>query len=120
MNSMADFTIQQLSPVLLVAELEPAIRFYQTLGFETAFIYEGFYAGIRKDRYSIHLKADIHEIRRPKTEHVDLVLAVSGIRELFEVLRAIGVEIIQPLREMPYGWEFYIADPDEHVIAMVE
>jgi len=27
------------------------------------------------------------------------------------------VEIVQPLREMRYGKEFYIADPDGYVIA---
>lgn len=30
-----------------------------------------------------------------------------------------SVEIIQPLRTMPYGKEFYVADTDGHVIAFL-
>lgn len=116
----AEFTIKNLSPVFLVVELEQAIQFYHRLGFETEFVYEGFYAALRKDGYSIHLKAGRQEKGRATAEHVDLVFFVSGVRELFEVIKGMGVRVVQPLRQMPYGQEFYIADPDEHVIAMVE
>lgn len=117
---MVNFNIRDLSPVLLVAELERAMEFYHRLGFETEFIYEGFYAGLRKDGYSLHLKVAEHEKRRPAAGHVDVVLAVSGIRDLYETLKGAGVKIVQPLREMPYGLEFYIADPEGYVIAMIE
>jgi len=120
MTCVADYKIRNLSPVLLVAGLERAIEFYHQLGFETEFIYEGFYAGIKKDGYSIHLKAADVVKGRATAEQVDLVLSVSGIRELFETLKDEGVKIVQPLREMPYGLEFYIADPDGYVLAMVE
>jgi predicted enzyme related to lactoylglutathione lyase len=30
------------------------------------------------------------------------------------------VQIVQPLREMPYGTEFYISDPDGYIISFIE
>jgi hypothetical protein len=30
-----------------------------------------------------------------------------------------AIEIIQPLRAMPYGKEFYIADPDGYIIGFL-
>jgi len=117
---MAEFKIKYLSPVLLVTELERAIQWYNGLGFETEFIYEGFYASLRKDGYPVHLKAAKPEKRKASAEHVDLVFSVGAVRELFDTLKETGVEIIQPLRKMSYGLEFYIADPDGHVLAMVE
>jgi catechol 2,3-dioxygenase-like lactoylglutathione lyase family enzyme len=38
-----------------------------------------------------------------------------GIENVYAKLARKAVEITQPLRAMPYGKEFYIADPDGHV-----
>jgi predicted enzyme related to lactoylglutathione lyase len=32
----------------------------------------------------------------------------------------IGANITQPLRNMPYGTAFYMADPDGHILAFIE
>ena len=59
------FTIKQITPLLLVSDLERAIAFYvQQLGFTLAFIYEDFYAGIEKDGHPIHLKTDYRETKK--------------------------------------------------------
>lgn len=51
------FTIQSMSPQLLVADLGRSISFYTgKLEFLLAFQYEDFYAGVTKDGCSIHLK----------------------------------------------------------------
>lgn len=118
------FNIKQITPLLLVSNLDQAIAFYvQHLGFTPAFIYEDFYAGIEKDGHPIHLKTDYRETRkrpsRSNNDELDLVFAVDNVAEVFEEITKTNVQIIQPLREMPYGTEFYITDPDGHVIAFV-
>lgn len=118
------FTIKQITPLLLVSNLEQAIAFYvQQLGFTLAFTYEDFYAGIEKNGHPIHLKTDYRETEdrpsRSNNDELDLVFAVDNVAGVFEEITKTNVEIIQPLREMPYGTEFYIADPDGHVLAFV-
>ncbi|SEJ57531.1 Uncharacterized conserved protein PhnB, glyoxalase superfamily [Dyadobacter sp. SG02] len=119
-----ELKINQISPLLLVRDLEEAIAFYQEqLGFAIAFRYEDFYAGIEKNGHSIHLKTDYNapkekQIRNDNYE-LDLLFSVDNVAALFEEISKKGIEIVQPLREMPYGKEFYIADPDGHVIAFI-
>jgi len=116
--------INQITPLLLVSDLEQAIEFYvQQLGFALAFRYEDFYAGIEKDGHPIHLKTDYNlekeKPARSNNEDIDLLFAVDNVSAIFEEISKKGIEIVQPLREMPYGSEFYIADPDGHLIAFV-
>lgn len=118
------FTIKQITPLLLVSNLEEAIAFYvQQLGFTLAFTYEDFYAGIEKNGHPIHLKTDYRKTEdrpsRSNNDELDLIFAVDNVAGVFEEITKTNVEIIQPLREMPYGTEFYIADPDGHVLAFV-
>lgn len=119
------FNIKQIIPQLLVFDLELAISFYvQQLGFTLAFRYEDFYAGIEKDGHSVHLKKDTDvpeqkRVQRPN-ENLDLIFSVDNLAALFEEISAKDIKIVQPLRKMPYGAEFYIADPDGHVIAFME
>lgn len=118
------FTIKQITPLLLVSDLDRAIAFYvQQMGFTLAFIYEDFYAGIEKNGHSIHLKTDYNAARekpmRDDNYELDLLFSVDNVATLFEEISQKGIEIVQPLRKMPYGTEFYIADPDGHVIAFV-
>jgi predicted enzyme related to lactoylglutathione lyase len=117
--------IKSMSPLFLVADLEVSLDFYtQNLGFEIDFRYEDFYAGIIKDGYSIHLKSgktNIEErVNRRNNEHIDITFSVEGIDELFEAITSLPVIVVQPLREMPYGREFYIADPDGYILSFLE
>ncbi|HLX90179.1 MAG TPA: VOC family protein [Puia sp.] len=117
--------IRKMSPQFRVADLERSIEFYtQRLGFKVEFRYEDFYAEVMRDGCSIHLKLtdpgnDEMEIKA-KNEDLDVVFSVDNIEKLFRELSVNGVEIIQSLRQMPYGREFYIADPDRHIFAFVE
>ncbi|GGH25405.1 VOC family protein [Dyadobacter endophyticus] len=119
------FNIKQITPQLLVFDLEHAISFYvQRLGFTLAFRYEDFYAGIEKDGHAIHLKKDTDapeqkHVQMPN-ENLDLIFLVDNLATLFEEISVKDIKIVQPLRQMPYGAEFYIADPDGHVIAFME
>lgn len=119
MNTAAHYTLKQLSPQLLMADLERSIHFYtRQLGFEVDFRYEDFYCGIIKDGYSIHLKTG-DPARRQKSDDLDVIFSVDNIEDLYNQLTVNEVNIVQPLREMPYGKEFYIADPDGHIIAFI-
>src|SRR5882672_11169986 len=125
MDTITHSRIKKMSPQLLVADIDRSIEFYtKKLGFETGFRYEDFYAGIIKDGFSIHLKTGKPEIdERQNTrdnEHLDIIFSVEDIGDLYEEFSGKPVEIIQPLRNMPYGKEFYIADPDHYIIAFLE
>lgn len=102
-------------------DIERAIRFYvQQLGFTLAFRYEDFYAGIENNGNAIHLKATERRVKREENDDLDLIFSVEDLPGLFEEISKRAITIVQPLREMPYGKEFYIADPDGNVIAFME
>jgi len=116
--------IKKMSPQLLVADIDHSIEFYtKKLGFDVDFRYEDFYAGIIKDGYSIHLKASKPSIEeresRRNNEDLDIIFSVDGIEGLYEELSNRSVEFSQSLRDMPYGKEFYVADPDGNIIAFL-
>ncbi len=114
-----------MSPLFVVVDLERSIKFYiQELGFEIDFRYEDFYAGIVRNIYSVHLKSgdpDGNErVRNAENEHLDLYFSVEGIDTLFESMKNRPITITQSLRQMPYGREFYIADPDGYILGFLE
>ena len=119
MNKLSKPDIRKMSPQLLVADLEHAIAFYTgQLGFEMDFLYEDFYAGVARDGHSIHLKLGEPVIKLG--DNLDIVFAVGHIEALYDEFCRKKLNIIQELRQMPYGKEFYVADPDGHVLAFVE
>ena len=125
MNAVTYSRIRKMSPQLLVADIEYSIEFYtKKLGFDVDFRYEDFYAGIIKDGYSIHLKVNRSSIEerenRRTNDDLNIIFSVDGIEGLYEELLNKSVEFIQLLRDMPYGKEFYLADPDGNIIAFLE
>ena len=125
MDTITYSKIKKMSPQLLVADIGRSIEFYtKKLGFHIDFYYKDFYSGISKEGFSIHLKAGKPSIEerqnRRNNEDLDIVFSVEGIEGLCEELSSKLVEFIQPLREMDYGREFYIADPDGYIIAFLE
>ena len=112
------FPIKSMSTQLPVANLERAIRFYtEVLGFELSFRYEDFYAGVARDGFSIHLKEGKPNGNKVNGD-IDLMFAVEDLEGIYRQFA--GEAIIQPLREMPYGKEFYIEDPDGYVLAFLQ
>jgi catechol 2,3-dioxygenase-like lactoylglutathione lyase family enzyme len=125
MDTITHPRIKKMSPQLLVTDITRSIAFYtEILGFDLDFRYEDFYAGIIKDGHSIHLKSGTPSTEerknKRKNEDLDLVFSVDGIEALFIQLLNNPVEIIQPLRNMPYGKEFYLVDPDGYIISFLE
>ena len=124
MDATTYFKIKKMSPQFLVADIDRSIDFYtKTLGFDIDFRYEDFYAGIIKDGCSIHLKSGKPSIEERKNkrnnEGLDISFSVDGIEDLYEELSNKRIEFVQPLRDMPYGKEFYITDPDGYIIAFL-
>jgi predicted enzyme related to lactoylglutathione lyase len=125
MSSTAQSRLKTMSPQFLVANLQQSITFYtEQLGFAIDFCFDDFYCGIIKDGFSIHLKLGKPAIEerqsRRNNEDLDITFSVEGIEDFYNELQSKQVNIIQPLREMPYGTEFYIADPDGYIIAFLE
>ena len=118
-------TIKKMSPQLLVADLDRSIDFYtKMLGFSIDFRHEDFYAGIIKDDCSIHLKlgkpsTEERKVKR-KNEDLDIVFSIDGIEDLYKELSTKAIEIVQPLRHVIYGKEFYVADPDGYVLGFLK
>ena len=111
--------IKSIAPLLLVSDLEHSIDFYaDKLGFKVLFQYEDFYASVSRDGNEIHLKTG----QRPKRgeDELDVNCSVEGVDVLYDEWKRQSVEVTQPLRDMPYGREFYIADPDGHILGFVE
>ena len=117
--------IKKMSPLLLVADLEKSIEFYtKELDFDVEFRYEDFYTGIIKDGYSIHLKvsrlSNEQKESRISNEDVHIIFSVGDVEHLFKELSDKSVTIIQSLRHMPYGKEFYVVDLDNNIIAFLQ
>jgi catechol 2,3-dioxygenase-like lactoylglutathione lyase family enzyme len=113
---------KKMSPQLPVADIGQSIEFYtKKLGFSLEFKYEDFYAGILKDGHSIHLKSGGPTDPDAKNkDDLDITFSVDNIERLYEEFLNRSIEIVQPLRDMPYGREFYIADPDGNRLAFLE
>ena len=125
MNETTQLNVKKICPQFLVKDILHSIEFYKNqLGFELEFLYEDFYAGIVKDGYSIHLKSGkpSAEERRNKKENndLDLVFSVENVEGLYQEFLKKSINFIQPLCDRPYGKEFYIADPDEYILAFLE
>ena len=117
--------IKAMSPQFVVSDLHRSVEFYtKELGFAIDFSFEDFYIGIAKSGHTIHLKSGDPEIEKreykEKSEHLDLVISVEDIESLYQHMTHQPVNIVQHLREMPYGREFYITDPDGYRIAFIE
>jgi catechol 2,3-dioxygenase-like lactoylglutathione lyase family enzyme len=113
-----------MSPLLLVSDLADSIEFYtKELGFALDFRYEDFYAGIVKDGCSIHLKVGnpSSDERRNKrsNDDLDITFSIDSLDDLYQELSNKPIDLVQPIRDMPYGREFYVADPDGYIIGFL-
>ncbi|MFL5788542.1 MAG: VOC family protein [Flavisolibacter sp.] len=69
----------------------------------------------------IHLKSGNPPLNGGQNnEYLEIIFSVETINSLYEEVLSKSIEVIQPLRNMPYGREFYIADPDGNKIAFIE
>jgi predicted enzyme related to lactoylglutathione lyase len=125
MTKISSITIKAMSPQLLVTDITRSIEFYtKKLEFEIDFCHEDFYAGISKGGISIHLKIGKYSTEerqnRKSNEDLNIVFLVDDIENAYTEILDRSVEVIIPLREMDYGKEFYITDPDGYILAFLE
>ncbi len=125
MKTMLPAILHCMSPLLVLSDLKRSNRFYTgRLGFELNFEHGGFYAGLGIGPHSIHLKAGTPSSsewqRRRENQDVDLIFGVKDLDGLYEQVCSQALEIVQPLRVMPCGREFYVSDPDGHVLAFFD
>lgn len=117
--------IRGMAPQFVVSDLEKSISFYtEELGFSVSFGYQDFYAGLECAGHSLHLKhgdpLSDERSRKRKDENLDVTFSVADVNGLYENILSKKINVIQPLRTMPYGKEFYICDPDGYILAFVE
>jgi len=114
-----------IAPVFRVADLARSIAFYRgRLGFEVEFNYEGFYAGVCRDGCRLHLNCAAPPPRDQaaleRAEHIDACISLRDAESVSAAFAAAGVSFVVPLRQMPYGTEFYVRDPDGYVLGFIE
>jgi catechol 2,3-dioxygenase-like lactoylglutathione lyase family enzyme len=108
-----------------VSDLGRSLAFYRDqLGFEVEFVYENFYAGIWRDGCRIHFNR-APPIPRDQAafesgEYIDIYTSIHDAEKLSAGFGAAGVKFTVPLRQMPYGTEFYVRDPDGYILAFIQ
>ena len=117
--------LDYIAPVLQVRDLERAVAFYRDrLEFEVVFVYENFYAEVARDGCRIHLNRAAPTPRDQaafeRDEHIDVCIVVADAEVLWTGFASKGVPFSVRLRDMPYGSEFYVRDPDGYVIGFVQ
>jgi catechol 2,3-dioxygenase-like lactoylglutathione lyase family enzyme len=121
----ASESLSHIAPVFRVADLSRSLAFYRDqLGFTIEFVYESFYAGVCRDGCHIHLKCSPPQARDQtafeREEQIDVYVGVHNAETLAESFASAGVEFLVPLRDMPYGTEFYVRDLDGYVLGFVQ
>ena len=117
--------LDYIAPVLRVVDLERAVAFYRDrLEFDVVFIYEGFYAEVSRDGCRIHLSCAPPTPRDKsafeRDEHIDVCIVVADAKVLWTGFASKGVSFSVQLRDMPYGAEFYVRDPDGYILGFVQ
>ena len=118
-------SLSYIAPVFRVADLSRSLEFYRKqLGFELDFSYENFYASVHRDGCYIHLNCSSPTARDQaaieRAEHLDACAVVTAAAPLANEFAGAGVTFSVPLREMPYGTEFYVRDPDGYIVGFVQ
>ena len=118
-------TLTHIAPVFRVADLKRSLAFYRDqLGFGLDFCHEGFYASVSRDGCHVHLKCADPTPRDQaafeRDESIDACVVVQNAELLWAAFQSAGVAFAVPLRQMPYGVEFYVRDPDGYVLGFVQ
>lgn len=118
-------SITFVAPVLHVSDLGRSVAYYRNrLGFDLEFEYEGFYASVLRDGCRVHLKCAERSGRDQKAfeaaENLDACFGVADAEVLVSELSASGATISVNLRDMPYGREFYVRDPDGYILGFIQ
>jgi len=110
------------NPVYPVADVAASIAWYRRVfGFEPSVVNPPgetpVYAVLRRDVVSIHLLRK-DEAPHGLTNPVEAQFWIDdGLDELFQTVQRMGVEIVQPPIDRPWGHrDFMVADPDGNIV----
>jgi catechol 2,3-dioxygenase-like lactoylglutathione lyase family enzyme len=111
--------ITSTSPILPVSDMERAVRFYESLGFQAA-EYDATYVFLSRPGADIHLRKapDLIEGENPSGVYFYLETECAALEAEF---RSAGVKILSSLA--PREWkmnEFMISDPDGNLLRFGE
>lgn len=94
------------------------------LGFLVTFNHGGLYVGVANSGCHLHLK---HAAPVPRNqaefeaaEYVNACFVVIDAQALVAQFSKAGAVVSVPLRNQPYGTEFYVKDPDGYILAFVQ
>jgi len=118
-------SLTYVAPVLRVTDLQRSLAYYRDkLGFELEFDYQGFYASVIRDGCRVHLNCAAPLERDQKAfeaaEHLDACFGVEDAEALAHTFALSGAAFSVQLRNMPYGQEFYIRDPDGYILGFIQ
>ncbi len=111
-----------ITPQFLVLDLQEACNFYvEKLGFHVAFVYGDFYAGVRRDGITIHLKlSDTPDPSRHAMQHdghLDAYITVDNVAALYAEYQSRDVTFAEPLETKPWGMrEFVVWDNSGYIL----
>ncbi|HSX61688.1 MAG TPA: VOC family protein [Tahibacter sp.] len=114
--------ITALVPQLRTTDLASSLHFYiDRLGFELAFRYEDFYAGVRAGPQLFHLKQweEIDPSIRyvDDADHFHLYFQTGDLEATAARLSAQGIAFVRPIHETPWQTrEFVIHDDQGHTL----
>ena len=121
MNASRGLPVSKIAAQLRTTDLATSIGFYTRLGFDVAFQYEDFYAGIRAGDQVFHLK--LVDRRDPSIEivshdeHFHLYFDVDDIESAARRVRQAGVTLQQDVHDTAWGTrEFVIRDDQGHTL----
>ena len=118
--------LRSIAPQFLVDDLERSTAFYRNrLGFTVDFIYQGFYAGVSRDGIDLHLKCApktaADRDHRHQNEHLDAMIGVEHIDELYDEFKQRQVVFLKALSVRPWSTkDFYVEDPDGYIVCFSE
>jgi catechol 2,3-dioxygenase-like lactoylglutathione lyase family enzyme len=113
-------------PQIRTTNLDGSIQFYVSkLGFELAFKYEDFYAGIKVGDAFIHLKlvddVDPSVAFVADGDHFHLYFTTDDVDAEARKLKWKGVVFRAEVADMPWGTrEFYVVDDQGHVLCYAQ
>ena len=121
MNASRGSRVSRIVAQLRTTDLAASIGFYTRLGFDVAFQYEDFYAGIRAGDQVFHLK--LVDERDPsidivsRDEHFHLSFDVDDIESAAQQVAKAGVAMDQGVHDTAWGTrEFVIRDDQGHTL----
>jgi catechol 2,3-dioxygenase-like lactoylglutathione lyase family enzyme len=115
-------TVSGVIPQIRTTKLDESIDFYVSkLGFELAFKYSDFYAGIKVGDQFIHLK--LVDVEDPSIAfvsdggHLHLYFTTDDVDAEAQKLKRNGVVFRQEVADTPWGMrEFWVIDNQGHVL----